>query len=232
MLKIQNISVLYGDITALRDVSMEVEEGELITVIGANGAGKTTLLKMISGLLKPRKGKIIFKDLDITQYPADRIVRLGISHCPEERRLFPKMTVLENLEMGAYTRTDDLRDDLERIYTLFPRLKERLKQRAGSLSGGEQQMLAVGRALMSRPDLMLFDEPSLGLAPALVEEVSGVIQSLNKTGKTILLVEQNVEQAFAISHRAYVLENGCVALTDEISKLRESDGIKKAYLGA
>jgi branched-chain amino acid transport system ATP-binding protein len=212
-------------------VSIEVEKGELIAVIGANGAGKTTLLRMLSGLIKPRTGKIIFKDFDITHYPADRIVRLGISHCPEERRLFPKMSVLENLEMGAYTRNDDLRSDLEKVYQLFPRLKERLKQRAGSLSGGEQQMLAVGRALMSRPDLMLFDEPSLGLAPTLVEEVSGVIKSLNQSGKTILLVEQNVQQAFAISHRGYVLENGRIAFSDKITKLRESDKVKKAYLG-
>ncbi len=231
LLELVNTSAYYGKIRALQDVSLRVGAGEVVALIGANGAGKTTALRTISGLIRPRSGSIAFKGRDITRVSPDRIVTLGIAHCPEGRQIFPEMTVLENLEMGAYTRGGDLRADLDRIYELFPRLRERSGQLAGSLSGGEQQMLAIGRALMSNPDLLLFDEPSLGLAPVLVTEVARAIKTLNRQGKTVLLVEQNAQVAFNIAHRGYVLENGRIVLEDRISGLIGNERVKKAYLG-
>lgn len=231
MLKLENVSVFYGHVNALKEVSLEATPGELVAVIGANGAGKTTLLKTIAGLLKPRVGRIFFKGREITHQRADQIVKMGLSLCPEERQLFVKMSVRENLEMGAYFRRDDYRADYQKVYELFPRLADRRHQRASSLSGGEQQMLAIGRALMSNPELILFDEPSLGLAPNLRDEVTRTLQILNAGGKTIVLVEQHVEQAFKIAQRGYVLENGRIVLSDCIESLKNSPQIKKAYLG-
>ncbi|MGQ0551458.1 MAG: ABC transporter ATP-binding protein [Armatimonadota bacterium] len=231
MLELVNASTYYGKIRALADVSMRVDAGEVVALIGANGAGKTTTLRTISGLIRPRSGSIFFKGREITRVSPDRIVALGIAHCPEGRQIFPEMTTLENLEMGAYTRSGDLSADLARVYTLFPRLEERGDQLAGSLSGGEQQMLAIGRALMSNPDLLLFDEPSLGLAPVLVTEVARAIKTLNQQGKTVLLVEQNAQLAFTIAHRGYVLENGRIVLEDKIAGLIGNERVKKAYLG-
>ncbi len=231
MLKLENVSVFYGHVNALKGVSLEATEGELIAVIGGNGAGKTTLLKTIAGLLKPGVGRIFFKGREITHQRADQIVKMGLSLCPEERQLFVKMSVRENLEMGAYFRHDDCRADFQKVYELFPRLADRKHQRASSLSGGEQQMLAIGRALMSKPELILFDEPSLGLAPNLRDEVTRTLQILNAGGKTIILVEQHVEQAFKIAQRGYVLENGRIVLSDCIESLTNSAQIKKAYLG-
>ncbi|MGH2374475.1 MAG: ABC transporter ATP-binding protein [bacterium] len=231
MLEVVNTSTYYGKIRALADVSMRVGAGEVVALIGANGAGKTTTLRTISGLIRPRSGSIFFKGREITRVSPDRIVALGIAHCPEGRQIFPEMTVLENLEMGAYTRSGDLGADLGRIYDLFPVLKERGGQPSGSLSGGEQQMLAIGRALMSNPDLLLFDEPSLGLAPVLVREVARTIKTLNQQGKTVLLVEQNAQVAFTIAHRGYVLENGRIVLEDRISRLIGNERVKEAYLG-
>ncbi len=231
LLELVNTSTYYGKIRALADVSMRVDAGEVVALIGANGAGKTTTLRTISGLIRPRSGKILFKGLEITRTSPDRIVALGIAHCPEGRQIFPEMTVLENLQMGAYTRSGDLGADLGHIYDLFPVLKERGGQPSGSLSGGEQQMLAIGRALMSSPDLLLFDEPSLGLAPVLVREVARTIKTLNQQGKTVLLVEQNAQVAFTIAHRGYVLENGRIVLEDRISRLIGNERVKKAYLG-
>lgn len=231
MLELVSTSTYYGKIRALRDVSLRVDAGEVVALIGANGAGKTTTLRTISGLIRPRSGRVVFKGRDITLLSPDRIVALGIAHCPEGRQIFPEMTVLENLEMGAYTRSGDLGADLGRIHDLFPVLKERTGQLAGSLSGGEQQMVAIGRALMSNPDLLLFDEPSLGLAPVLVREVARTIKTLNQQGKTVLLVEQNVQVAFTIAHRGYVLENGRIVLEDKIASLTGNERVKKAYLG-
>lgn len=231
MLELLNVSTYYGRIRALQDVSLVVNAGEVVALIGANGAGKSTTLRTISGLARARSGRILFKGRDITHLGTDRIVHLGLAHCPEGRQIFPDMTVEENLEVGAYTRSGNLRGDLERIYALFPALGERRGRPARSLSGGEQQMLAIGRAMMSNPHLILFDEPSLGLAPVLVTEVARTIRALNEQGKTVLLVEQNAHVAFKVAHRGYVLENGRIVLADEISKLIGNERVKKAYLG-
>lgn len=231
MLELEGVSTYYGKNKVLDEISLHVGQGEVVALLGANGAGKTTTLRTISGLLRARKGRIRFKDRDIAHLLPDRIVRQGLGHCPEGRQLFPAMTVHENLEMGAYTRGDDLRPDLERIFELFPVLRERRDQRAGNLSGGEQQMLAIGRTLMSNPDLVLFDEPSLGLAPVLVQEVARSIRTLNAAHKTVLLVEQDVQVAFTVAHRGYVLENGRIVLEGPISELAHSERVKHAYLG-
>jgi branched-chain amino acid transport system ATP-binding protein len=231
MLELEKVSTYYGKIIALHEISLHVRAGEIVAILGANGAGKTTTLRTISGLLRPRGGRIKFKGRDIGRWTPDRIVRLGLGHCPEGRQLFPEMSVYENLEVGAYTRVDDLRPDLERIFELFPFLRERRDQRAGSLSGGEQQMLAIGRTLMSNPELILFDEPSLGLAPLLVQEVTRSIRTLNAAQKTVLLVEQDVQVAFTIAQRGYVLENGRIVLEGSMSELARSDRVKRAYLG-
>ena len=214
LLEIKSISVFYNKIKAVDNLTLFVEKGELVTLIGANGAGKTTVLRAISGLIRPRNGSIIFKGIDITRMRPDKIVQLGIAHCPEERKLFPRMKVKENLMMGAFLRKEGVGKTLEWIYSLFPVLKERENQLAGSLSGGEQQMLAIGRALMSQPELLMFDEPSLGLAPNLVKKLASTIKNLNQQGLSVLLVEQNVEIAFSISNRGYILENGKVVLSD------------------
>jgi len=234
MLQVQDINVHYGAIHALKGVTVDVQEGEIVTLIGANGAGKSTTLRALSGMLKPSAGKVCFLDQDITGKPAHRIVQSGISHCPEGRRVFPLCSVRDNLELGAYVRKDKqgIKEDLERIYELFPRLKERLKQQAGTLSGGEQQMLAIGRALMSRPKLLMLDEPSLGIAPILVQEIFRTIKQINETQRmTILLVEQNANLALKIANRAYVLETGKVVLSGSAQQLAEDPRIKAAYLG-
>ena len=231
ILKIDDINVFYGSIHAIKGVSLEVNEGEIVTLIGANGAGKTTTLHTVSGLLRPRTGSISFCGEDITKIPAHRLVERGLAHCPEGRRVFLQMTVQENLDMGAYIRRDDFSASLEEVYELFPRLKERRKQVAGTLSGGEQQMLAMGRALMSHPKLLMLDEPSMGLAPILVEQIFEIIQSLHKSGTTILLVEQNAQAALAIADRAYVLETGKITLSGTGAELAKSDEVRKAYLG-
>jgi branched-chain amino acid transport system ATP-binding protein len=231
MLDVTGLVTHYGKIRALHEISLQVDPGEVVALVGANGAGKTTTLRTISGLLRPRTGRIHFGGRDITGWPPDRIVAAGLAHCPEGRQVFPEMTVRENLEMGAYTRRGRIDDDLDRVYTLFPRLQERRSQPAGTLSGGEQQMLAIGRALMSSPTLLLFDEPSLGLAPVLAQEVTRVIRALNASGKTVLLVEQNAEVAFAVAHRGYVLENGRIVLTGTIAELAADDRVRQAYLG-
>lgn len=233
MLKVKDIDVYYGAIHALKSLSIEVEKGSIVTLIGANGAGKTTTLKTISGLLRPRNGSIVYKDKDITKIPPEKIVALGISQVPEGRRVFSTMSVLENLEMGAYLRTDKkgVQEDLENIFTRFPRLKERRKQLAGTLSGGEQQMLAIGRALMSRPELLLMDEPSMGLAPLLVKEIFEIIKDINEKGTTILLVEQSAHMALSIAHKAYVIETGQIVLEGNARELMNSEQVKKAYLG-
>ena len=232
MLEVKGIDVYYGAIHALKGLSLEVEEGSIVTLIGANGAGKTTTLKSISGLLRPRNGAIMFKGSDIKVAP-EKIVGLGISQVPEGRRVFSTMTVLENLEMGAYLRKDKkgIESDLENVFTRFPRLKERRKQTAGTLSGGEQQMLAIGRALMARPELMLMDEPSMGLAPLLVKEIFEIIKDINARGTTILLVEQNANMALSIANRAYVIETGEIVLEGTAEQLINSEEVKKAYLG-
>lgn len=233
MLKIEDISVYYGAIQALKQVSLEVKEGTIVTLIGANGAGKTTTLKTTSGILKPRTGKITFKGQDITKTPAQQIVGLGISQVPEGRRVFPSMSVMENLEMGAYLRRDKqgIAQDLEMVFDRFPRLLERKKQMAGTLSGGEQQMLAIGRALMSKPQLLLLDEPSMGLAPLLVKEIFSIIKAINELGTTVLLVEQNANMALSIADEAYVLETGQIVLSGSAAELAKSPQVKKAYLG-
>lgn len=233
MLEINNIDVYYGVIHALKSVSLKVEKGEIVTLIGANGAGKTTTLRTISGLIKPSKGSITFKGKKIEGMSAPEIVKLGISHVPEGRRIFPDMTVLENLELGAFLRKDkeEIKKDMELVYSRFPILKTRSKQNAGTLSGGEQQMLAIGRALMTRPELLLMDEPSMGLAPLLVNEIFSIIKEINKQGTTILLVEQNANVALSIAHRAYVIETGSIVLEGSGKELANSDQIKKAYLG-
>lgn len=233
MLKVNEIDVYYGAIHALKKLSLEVEQGSIVTLIGANGAGKTTTLKTISGLLRPRSGSIIFKGTDITKVPPEKIVALGISQVPEGRRVFAAMTVLENLEMGAYLRKDKkgIARDLEEVFDRFPRLKERRKQLAGTLSGGEQQMLAIGRALMARPSLLLMDEPSMGLAPLLVKEIFEIIKDINSRGTTILLVEQNAHMALSIADKAYVIETGEIVLSGQAGELMKSEEVKKAYLG-
>ncbi|MGE5379868.1 MAG: ABC transporter ATP-binding protein [Methylocystaceae bacterium] len=233
MLKIEDISVYYGAIQAIKQISLEVEEGSIVTLIGANGAGKTTTLKTTSGIIKPRTGKITFKGQDITRTPAQQIVGMGISQVPEGRRVFPSMSVMENLEMGAYLRRDkqEISKDLGVVFERFPRLLERKKQLAGTLSGGEQQMLAIGRALMSRPQLLLLDEPSMGLAPLLVKEIFSIIKDINERGTTVLLVEQNANMALSIADKAYVLETGQIVLSGSASELARSPQVKKAYLG-
>jgi len=232
MLEIKGINVFYGAIQALNDVSINVQQGEIVAIIGSNGAGKSTLLRTISGLLRPRTGSIEFKGQDLTSCPPDEIVRLGISHSPEGRRIFTNMSVHENLQLGAFTRKDaDVGSDMERVLQRFPRLRERFKQNAGTMSGGEQQMLAIGRALMSRPQILLLDEPSLGLAPNLVTEIFNIVLDLNKEGGTILIVEQNANRALEIAHRAYVLETGNIVLTDTGKALLANPKVKEAYLG-
>lgn len=233
MLKINDINVFYGAIHAIKGVSLEVNKGEIVTLIGANGAGKSTILRTISGLLKPKSGTIQFEGQEIAGMPAHEIVKTGISQVPEGRRIFAEMTVLENLELGAFTRKDKdgIKADMDRVFERFPRLKERIGQLAGTLSGGEQQMLAMGRALMSRPRLLLLDEPSMGLAPLLIKEIFAIIQDINKTGTTVLLVEQNANMALSIAHRAYVLETGRITLKGDAKELAASDEVRKAYLG-
>ncbi|PCD09445.1 ABC transporter ATP-binding protein [Peribacillus simplex] len=233
MLKIEDINVYYGNIQALKGVSMEINEGEIVTLIGANGAGKSTLLKTISGLLKPKQGKVLFEGDSIGGKAAQAIVKLGISHVPEGRRVFSNMTVAENLELGAYLRKDKggIHKDMEKVYELFPRLLERIKQQAGTLSGGEQQMLAMGRALMAKPRLLLLDEPSMGLAPLLVKQIFNIIQEISESGTTILLVEQNANLALSIADRAYVVETGRIVLSGNAEELTSSEEIKMAYLG-
>jgi branched-chain amino acid transport system ATP-binding protein len=233
LLEIDDIKTYYGNIQALKGVSLTVDEGECVTLIGSNGAGKSTTLRSISGLTPAREGTIRFRGEDITRTPPAEIVSLGISQSPEGRRCFPRMTVRDNLDMGAYLRRDDeIVQDIERVFELFPRLKERQKQKAGTMSGGEQQMLAIGRALMARPKLLLLDEPSMGIAPILVERIYETIAEISKQGTTILLVEQNANYALSVSQRAYVLETGAVALTDDSARLRENPDVQKAYLGA
>ena len=233
LLEVDKIDAQYGRIRALDGVSLHVDQGEIVTLIGANGAGKTTTLRAISGLLKPTKGKIAFDGAEILKLTPDAIVRRGLVQSPEGRRVFARMTVRENLELGAYTRNSprEVADDLERVLTIFPRLRERTVQKAGTLSGGEQQMLAMGRALMSRPRLLMLDEPSLGLSPILVQTIFGVIREINATGTTILLIEQNARQALAIATRGYVLEVGKIVHEDTAANLMASEAVRAAYLG-
>ena len=234
VLHVEDIHTYYGAIEALKGISLEVYEGEIVTLIGSNGAGKTTTLRSISGIVPPRTGSIVYQGRDITGLPGHTVAGMGIAHSPEGRRIFPRMTVLENLEMGAFTRRDTaaIRSDIERVYEMFPRLKEREKQKAGTMSGGEQQMLAMGRALMAQPALLLLDEPSLGLAPVIVDKIYEIIREINQQGVTILLVEQNANYALDVSSRGYVLETGTVALTDKSAALRTDERVKAAYLGA
>lgn len=233
LLRLDRVETYYGSIQALKGVSLEVREGEIVTLIGANGAGKSTTLRSINGLNHPRRGTITFQGRDITTTPAHEVVKLGIAQSPEGRRLFPRMTVTENLEMGAFQRSDrsGLREDLERVFTLFPRLAERRHQKAGTLSGGEQQMCAIGRALMARPTLLMLDEPSMGLAPIFVERIFETIVEVNTQGTSILLVEQNALMALQVASRGYVLETGTVALTDDAKALARNEAVRKAYLG-
>jgi ABC-type branched-chain amino acid transport systems, ATPase component len=231
ILSVQDINVYYGAIHAIQDVSLTVNEGEIVTLIGANGAGKSTTLQTISGLLRSKTGDIRFCGQSIAHVPSHKIVERGIAQVPEGRRIFLQMTVQENLEMGAFTRSGGVEKDLERVYALFPRLLERKKQIAGTLSGGEQQMLAMGRALMSHPKLMMLDEPSMGLAPILVEQVFSIIRQLHEEGTTILLVEQNAQMALSVADRAYVMETGKITLQGTGAELAQSDRVKKAYLG-
>ena len=233
MLVLQTVHSAYGNIRALRGISLSVARGEVVTLIGSNGAGKTTTLRTIMGLLVPRAGQILLEGQPIAGLATDRIVRLGIAQSPEGRRIFPRMSVLENLEMGAFARRDreQIPSDLEHVLTLFPRLRERLRQRAGTLSGGEQQMLAMGRALMARPKVLLLDEPSMGLAPLFVETIFSIIRTINAEGTTILLVEQNARMALQVAHRGYVLQSGEIVLHDTASALLRSDIVRKSYLG-
>lgn len=233
MLEIKNIEVYYGMIQAIKGISFEVNQGEVIALIGANGAGKTTILHTITGLLSPKSGSVFFEGKDITKVPAHKIVSLGMAHVPEGRRVFAELTVYENLKMGAYTRKDknEMEQTLQMVYERFPRLKERKNQLAGTLSGGEQQMLAMGRALMSHPKIIVMDEPSMGLSPILVNQIFEIIEEVSKSGTTVLLVEQNAKKALAIADRAYVLETGKIVLEGDAKKLMNDDSIKKAYLG-
>ena len=232
ILKVENINVYYGAIHAIKGVSFHVDEGEIVTLIGANGAGKSTTLQTISGLLRSRTGSIEFCGENISKLPPHKIVEKGLAQVPEGRRIFLQMSVQENLDMGAYTQSGaGVGEDIERVFDQFPRLKERRRQIAGTLSGGEQQMLAIGRALMSRPKLLMLDEPSMGLAPILVEQIFEIIQSLHKSGTTILLVEQNAQMALSVADRAYVMETGTISLSGTGRELAESDQVKKAYLG-
>lgn len=233
MLRVENIDVHYGNIHAIKDISFEVKQGEVVTLIGANGAGKTTILKTISKLMDPTKGTITFDGKPLSKMAPHDMVYAGMAHVPEGRRVFARMSVEENLQMGAYSRKDkkNLQQDLEMVFGYFPRLKERMSQAAGTLSGGEQQMLAIGRALMSKPKLLLMDEPSMGLAPLLVQEIFNIIETIKATGTTILLVEQNANQALQVADRAYVLETGKIIKSGDADALLEDDTIKKAYLG-
>jgi branched-chain amino acid transport system ATP-binding protein len=234
MLKVDNLHTYYDNIHALKGISLTVDEGEIVTLIGANGAGKSTTLITISGLVEPREGSITLRDQDLRELSAHEIVELGVAHVPEGRRIFSRLTVAENLDMGAYIRADrdGIRDDLDRVFEMFPRLKERRNQVAGTLSGGEQQMLAIGRALMTHPRLMLLDEPSMGLAPILVEQIFDTIRELNEQGATILLVEQNARMALSIANRGYVLQTGNIVLEGTADQLRADENVRKIYLGA
>ena len=231
MLKVYDANVYYGKIHAIKGVSFEVNEGEIVSLIGANGAGKSTILRTISGLLRSKTGVITFMGKSIGHLPAHKIVEMGLAQVPEGRRIFLQMTVMENLEMGAFTQDRPREEDIERIFTRFPRLKERVKQIAGTLSGGEQQMLAMGRALMSKPKLLMLDEPSMGLAPILVEQIFDIVRELHEGGATILLVEQNADMALKVASRAYILETGRIVLTGTGQELAESPEVQKAYLG-
>jgi branched-chain amino acid transport system ATP-binding protein len=232
LLKVDNIEVYYGMIKALKGVSFEVNKGEIVALIGANGAGKTTILHTVTGLLKPKSGKIVYKDNDITKIPAHKIVSMGMAHVPEGRRIFQQLSVIDNIKLGAYTRKDkdEIEQTLNYVYERFPRLKERKNQIAGTLSGGEQQMLAMGRALMSKPDFILMDEPSMGLSPLLVSEIFDIIKAINDNGTTVLLVEQNAKKALSIADRAYVLETGSIVLSGDAKELMNDESVKKAYL--
>jgi branched-chain amino acid transport system ATP-binding protein len=234
LLEVSDIHTFYGNIEALKGISIEVEEGECVTLIGSNGAGKSSTLRSISGLTPPRQGSIRFKDREITETPPQEIVSMGVAHSPEGRHVFPRMSVYENLMLGAYLRKDqsEISEDIDRVYSLFPRLKERERQKGGTMSGGEQQMLAIGRSLMARPELLLLDEPSMGIAPILVERIYETIAEINRQGTTILLVEQNANFALDVSSRGYVLETGTIALSDQSAALRENPEVQKAYLGA
>jgi len=233
LLEVEELNVYYGAIHALQGISFSVAQGEIVTLIGANGAGKSTTLRTISGLLRPRRGAVRFRGDDITMTPAEQIVRLGIGHVPEGRRIFAPLTVRENLEMGAFTRSNpaEIAQSMERVFTSFPRLNERINQLGGTLSGGEQQMLATARGLMSRPTLLLLDEPSMGLSPIMVEEIFRIIKEINAQGTSILLVEQNALMALQVAHRAYVLETGRIVLEGTARELRESSRVREAYLG-
>ncbi len=234
LLVLENVHTYYGNVHALKGISLTVEEGEIVTLIGANGAGKTTTLKTISGLVKPREGRVIFDGQELNRVPAHKIVYMGISHAPEGRKVFPTLTVEENLLLGAYSLGNNrkaIEANMERVFALFPRLAERKRQLAGTLSGGEQQMLAIGRALMSRPRLLLLDEPSLGLAPMLVRAIFETIKEINQQGVTILLVEQNARAALKLAHRAYVLETGRIVLSGPSHELMQDERVRKAYLG-
>ncbi|HEX2111190.1 MAG TPA: ABC transporter ATP-binding protein [Gaiellaceae bacterium] len=233
MLDVSDIHTYYGSIHAIKGVSLQVREGEIVTLIGANGAGKSTTLRSINGLNRPRQGRIVFQGRDITNEAPHNVVKMGISQSPEGRRLFPHMSVLENLQMGAFQRTDkqNFREDLDRVYSLFPRLAERKTQRAGTLSGGEQQMVAMGRALMARPKLLLLDEPSMGLAPIFVERIFEIVREINQQGTPVLLVEQNALMALDVANRGYVMETGVIALTDDAKALSANEKVQKAYLG-
>ena len=233
MLEVKDLEVYYGMIQAIKGVSFHVDQGEVIALIGANGAGKTTILHTVTGLLSPKKGSVVFEGQEVTKIPAHKIVSLGMAHVPEGRRVFAELSVYENLKMGAYTRKDksEIEENLQKIYERFPRLKERKNQMAGTLSGGEQQMLAMGRALMSQPKIILMDEPSMGLSPILVNEIFDIIQEVSKSGTTVLLVEQNAKKALSIADSAYVLETGRIALEGRAEDLLRDDSIKKAYLG-
>lgn len=233
LLQVENLHVAYGAIRALRGISFHVEQGEVVTLIGANGAGKSTTLRTISGLLRPVEGDIAYRDESLVRIPPERIVSMGVCHVPEGRRIFGQLTVQENLEMGAYTRSDprEINESMERVFASFPRLKERLHQKGGTLSGGEQQMLAMGRGLMSRPSLLLLDEPSMGLAPILVEEIFEIIRRINAEGTSILLVEQNAAMALSVAHRGYVLETGTVVLEGTATELARDPQVQAAYLG-
>lgn len=233
MLEVKDLKVNYGMIEAIKGLSFKVNEGEVIALIGANGAGKTTILHTVSGLLSPKEGSVVFEGTDISKIAPHKIVTMGMAHVPEGRRVFANLSVLQNLKMGAYTRNDkqEMEDTLERIYKSFPRLKERENQMAGTLSGGEQQMLAMGRALMSQPKIILMDEPSMGLSPIFVNEIFNIIEEVSKMGTTILLVEQNAKKALSIADRAYVLETGKILLDGDADSLMSDDAVKKAYLG-
>ena len=233
MLEVKNLEVYYGVIQAIKGISFEVNEGEVIALIGANGAGKTTTLQTITGMLQPKAGEIIFEGKDISKIPGHKIVSMGMAHVPEGRRVFAELSVYENLKLGAYTRKDkkEIEETLARVYKSFPRLEERKNQLAGTLSGGEQQMLAMGRALMSKPKIILMDEPSMGLSPILVEEIFHIIREISASGTTVLLVEQNAKKALAIADRAYVLETGNIVLSGDAKEMMNNHSIKKAYLG-